>query len=891
MKINVLRMLSVFAVAAAFFLTAPANAQPCSDAGTPSTTEDSICVGGSTNLLLTAYIGNIQWQSYNGTNWIDETGPGATTDNYLVTPAATIDYRAVVTASGCDPDTSTILTIVVGVTAPTTIGDTRCGYGPVSLTAAGSGIRWYDVPTGGTPVGFGTNLVTNVNNTTTFYASASSNGGGSGTTPMPAEVTTFAGNARGYFFTAPSDFNITGLFVPGPNTGNQNIAVIRFDNQIPPPVFAATTNAFSTLFLTQNNPATGVIPVNISIAAGDVIGVLATRGADVNSYANGPATTTIDGQSVTIARMGMQFPLATIAPQDIWQEVGGSISRLEITYEVGCESSRTPAVATVNPPVPVTITSVPPALCLGQSATITASSSNTGYNYTWSPSAGLNTTTGATVTYTPVGTGSTYITLVGDDGVCGYIDSIQIVTGSPSVAGTAIISSDTVCLGDNASLFLTGSTGSIQWQSFNGTNWVNETGPGNTTAQYQVTPTTFSTFRAVVTSGGCDPDTSIELSVEVLAITDPLVTGDTICGPGTANLTATGAGIMSWYTTPTGGLNVFQGSTYSPSLTNTTTYYVEAAAGGTYHVGAPDLSIGTFFTLPGNDWGIQFDALAQCTLERVYVSPGPTSGNITINLRSSQGGPILNTVTVPVTASSGLVPVTLGFTVNPGQGYRLELAAGSTPCYYNSFGAAYPYSVPNGPITLTGQINPNYSAGTFYYFFYDWVVTEGCKSNRIPVTGAVLPLPPTPTIAPQWNTLTSSSPTGNQWYLNGNPIPGATGQVYVATQSGTYTVVVTGANGCTATSQQVFTTGIQELLSQNGFAVYPNPVADKLTIELASPVKDRAVVNIYNVLGGLVKTIVIHQSKNDLDFNLPAGTYSIEIRANDSVYRTKVLKM
>jgi len=46
-------------------------------------------------------------------------------------------------------------------------------------------------------------------------------------------------------------------------------------------------------------------------------------------------------------------------------------------------------------------------------------------------------------------------------------------------------------------------------------------------------------------------------------------------------------------------------------------------------------------------------------------------------------------------------------------------------------------------------------------------------------------------------TLTSSSETGNQWYLNGNPIGGATAQQYHPTVTGDYTATVT-ANGCTS---------------------------------------------------------------------------------------------
>ncbi|MFN8349194.1 MAG: T9SS type A sorting domain-containing protein [Spirosomataceae bacterium] len=44
-------------------------------------------------------------------------------------------------------------------------------------------------------------------------------------------------------------------------------------------------------------------------------------------------------------------------------------------------------------------------------------------------------------------------------------------------------------------------------------------------------------------------------------------------------------------------------------------------------------------------------------------------------------------------------------------------------------------------------------------------------------------------------TLTSDAVSGNQWYVNGNPIDGATNQSYSATAAGNYTVVVT-VSGC-----------------------------------------------------------------------------------------------
>ena len=59
--------------------------------------------------------------------------------------------------------------------------------------------------------------------------------------------------------------------------------------------------------------------------------------------------------------------------------------------------------------------------------------------------------------------------------------------------------------------------------------------------------------------------------------------------------------------------------------------------------------------------------------------------------------------------------------------------------------------------------------------------------------------------------MTSSSATGNQWYLNGNPIGGATNQDYIATASGNYTVIVT-ESGCTSSPSTETTVTVNPVL-------------------------------------------------------------------------------
>jgi hypothetical protein len=88
---------------------------------------------------------------------------------------------------------------------------------------------------------------------------------------------------------------------------------------------------------------------------------------------------------------------------------------------------------------------------------------------------------------------------------------------------------------------------------------------------------------------------------------------------------------------------------------------------------------------------------------------------------------------------------------------------------------------------------------------------DGCSKTQI-IT--VNPKPSTPTIVAGGATtfcagesvvLTSSSTTGNQWYKDGAAISSATAATYTATTSGSYTVIVTSAEGCSSTASAATT--------------------------------------------------------------------------------------
>ncbi len=113
---------------------------------------------------------------------------------------------------------------------------------------------------------------------------------------------------------------------------------------------------------------------------------------------------------------------------------------------------------------------------------------------------------------------------------------------------------------------------------------------------------------------------------------------------------------------------------------------------------------------------------------------------------------------------------------------------------------------------------------------------------------------PTPTITPNGLVLTSSSATGNQWYLDGVLISGATGQVYTATQIGNYTVIVT-ANGCTSTESapiNISTVGIGQSGNDYFFTVYPNPSNRNFNVSFNVVLKASYILEMKNTLGQIV---------------------------------------
>lgn len=335
-----------------------------------------------------------------------------------------------------------------------------------------------------------------------------------------------------------------------------------------------------------------------------------------------------------------------------------------------------------------------------------------------------------TNTPTPVSSTGSSITIVfhSDGGLEENGFQIDWQCQVPNQAPTADFSvdADTTCSGLVNFTDLS-SNGPISW------NW--NFGDGNSSTQqspsHQYVANGLYTVELTATNT-IGPDTETKTNyIYVNMPQAPITTDDNICENTSANLSASGAGNIDWYTVTTGGAPIFSGTNYTtPILTANTTYYVEdVIVSPLQNMGKPDnTGGGANFN---NYQHLIFDVYQPMELVSVVVY-ADVAGNRTIELRNSVGT-VLQTATINIPV--GQQTVNLNFQIPAGTDYELALAnsTANIDLFRNNAGVSYPYSLAGiGAVT-------NSSAGTaYYYFFYDWVVkAEDCVSSREPVTAIV----------------------------------------------------------------------------------------------------------------------------------------------------------
>jgi len=716
---------------------------------TITSTPNDICVSGTATLAAnpaTGYgNGTLQWQS--STDGVAPyTDISAATSNTYTTPTLTqTAYYRLLVKDGAGTTCAEINRSVV-VNNPQLTGTTpatRCGAGSVTLnaTATGGTVNWYAAATGGLPLASGNSFVTPaITATTTYYASAAIAAAANymgRLAPQAGTGTNLSNYAQEFTITRAIVLNSVDVV----SAGGTSITVSLYDA-------TGTTQLQTTGAINVTANTTATINLGWSLAPGTY------RLAANAMTGNFIRETTGITYPITLGSLGQINGFVT--------SLTGTVSTTASYYwfynwlvTANCETARTPVIATVTPGASATVTAAK-TICNNAIHSLQVTSTLSDFDsYVWSPSTGLFTDAAATIAYTGTSASQVYVktatagaityTLTASNSVnsCGAIAS-SVVTVMPQPVINAepneiCVSGTTVLSASPATGY---GTGTYQWQSSPDgvAPYSNISGANSLT---YTTPTiSQNAYYSLVLKDGAGSSCNPVLRTVVVNNPQVLtVNGDTRCGPGIVNLSATGSpgATIKWYAAASGGTPVATGNTYSPNVSTNTTYYAAAAAGsgGTQTVGPNSPAIGTNSTWTSTAQWLNFSVLSTATIQSVDIFwSGTVGSNFTLIVRDAGTLSTVFTYNGTTTVSGLSTPqvVPINATLPPGN-YQMNFSGTNPGCYRNSTGGVYPYTIP-GVISITG----NTFDPVYYYMFYRWVVVTGCETTtRTAVTATINP--------------------------------------------------------------------------------------------------------------------------------------------------------
>ncbi|MBX9850646.1 MAG: T9SS type A sorting domain-containing protein [Cytophagaceae bacterium] len=337
----------------------------------------------------------------------------------------------------------------------------------------------------------------------------------------------------------------------------------------------------------------------------------------------------------------------------------------------------------------------------------------------------VNSTTANQYTATAAGTYDVII----KEGTCTKTDQVIITSTLPT---PALGTDKNIC---NPSFYtltpsnLAGFPGSTTWQwSLGGTPIAGETSSSLTPVRKA------GTYRLTASVGGCAS------TFDDIVLTSGLPTPVDACAAtaGTVPVSIAnpglGAGPYYWFTTLTGGASVNTGTSYSPSISSTTTYYVQDGAGisssvgGNAAFGAPDWS-GTI-TNKKMDFTTNVAGITITSVD-VYVQEWADVTGLVVTIETSGGAVIGSTTPVSYDNIANGAPykLTINTSAIPALAaagtYRIYFSAGAGAPRYSTTG--YNYTEGTNSVILTG--------GTRY--FTNIQFTAGSACGRLPVIAKI----------------------------------------------------------------------------------------------------------------------------------------------------------
>lgn len=337
------------------------------------------------------------------------------------------------------------------------------------------------------------------------------------------------------------------------------------------------------------------------------------------------------------------------------------------------------------------------------------------------------------------GKGNAAVILISCSQPAGYVsNNSDCNDNAPAVftPATAVLSgSGAICHGNSKALTITCTgTGPFNGTLSDGTIFSGATSPVTVNVAPVVSATTYTIATYADVYNACPPTMSGSATVTVTGI-PPTTVGGSTTGPGTVNLSASGNGTLNWYDDPTAGNLVNAGSSYSPFISSTQTFYVSNTEGsnGSTAVGVPSPTTGTPASTSPISRGMIFSVAFNCVFNSITIYPTAT-GSGTVLLRTS-GGVLL--LSIPYTVSAIEINtakvITINYSLSPGN-YTLTRVLGPSAKFENT-GIAFPYTAAGSPVTINTALG-----GGFYWYFYNWQVSYNnqCISSRTPVTATYI---------------------------------------------------------------------------------------------------------------------------------------------------------
>jgi hypothetical protein len=598
-----------------------------------------------------------------------------------------------------------------------------------------------------------------------------------------------------------------------------------------------------------------------------------------------------------------------------------------VTNAGGCSATSAATTVTVNPATTATFAYSGATFCASgtnPTATVTGTAGGT---FASTTGLSLNATTGAI--NLAASTPGTYTVTYSVGGTCPSSATAAVTITAAPVAAFSYPTATTYCAGSASTVTPSLGTGATAG-TFSAAAGLAINATTGVISLATSTAGTYTVTNTVAAANGCAATTATtSVTVTPAASAAFTYSGTTFCVSGATAPAATVTGTAGGTFTSTTGLtlNATTGAITLASSTPgayTVTYTVAGACGATataaITITAPQAA--TFSYGPTTTY-----CVSGTTSPAVVLGTGATAGAFTsttgLSLNATTGAitlasstPGTYTVTNTVAAASGCAAATATTTVTitaaPVATFSYATTAGcagSTSAVTPTLGTgatagAFTSATGLSINATTGAINLATSTAGTYTVTNTLAAANGCAAATATATFTVNPRPAAPTLTAirsgSTTTLTSSAATGNQFYLNGTAVAGATGQTYVvngaAALLGSYTVTTTNANGCVSLpSAVVVVTSSVKPLAGSTLSVFPNPTRDgKLSVELTG-YRKAVELTVLNALGQVVFTATVPAATGTTTqaislTALPSGIYILRAKTEGGLDTRRITK-